>query len=64
MRQPVKGAGDGSNKAQKNVVNKKAKGKKDEDDDDDEGSIAQKQKMKADKEAVKAMQEKIKGGKR
>ena len=30
------GAGGGSNKAQKAVVNKKAKGKKDEDEDDDE----------------------------
>jgi hypothetical protein len=54
------GAGAGSNKAQKGVVNKKAKSKKDDDDDDDEGSAAQKQKMKDDAAKVKAMQDKIK----
>ena len=61
MSQPT-GAGAGSNKAQKNVVNKKGK-KKDDDDDDDEGSLAQKQKMKDDAAKVKAMQDKIKGKK-
>ena len=39
VSQPT-GAGGGSNKAQKAVVNKKAKGKKDEDEDDDEVTCA------------------------
>jgi hypothetical protein len=45
--------------AQKAVVNKKKK-KNLDDSDDDEGSLAQKEKMKADALKVKAMQDKIK----
>ena len=58
-RQPVKGAGDGSNKAQKNVVNKKKKSGKGDDSDDDEGSKAQKDLMKKKKEEEAAMRAKL-----
>jgi hypothetical protein len=61
---PIKGAGDGTNKSQKNVVNKKAKGKKDDDSDDDEGSLAQKEQMKKQKAEADAMRAKIAGGKK
>ena len=57
--QPVKGAGDGSNKAQKNVVNKKKKSGKGDDSDDDEGSKAQKDLMKKKKEEEAAMRAKL-----
>ncbi|KAL3913333.1 MAG: hypothetical protein SGPRY_008019 [Prymnesium sp.] len=59
--QPIS-AGGGSNKAQKAVVNKKAKSKAN-DDSDDEDTLAQKAKMKADKDKVKAMQDKLKAKK-
>lgn len=61
--QPRAGQGDGSNKTQKSIVNKKSK-KKDDDDDDDPGSLAQKAKMAEDARRKKEMADKIKAGKK